>query len=1002
MFVDYSSQNKFMRINSKFAEKYLEMLYIEKLSSPEDRLRCLKLRTKGRGTKIIQNLKINDFAGDYNWIIYLYGLVLSTEQMLESGKLLLGCPTLYMVEFALQGCRIEDAFSERSSLSSQLKLAVKCAYYEFIGPCEKIIHSLRVHFLSLRPRYGLPFNRFGYFQKVLYNEMFTNQVGTYKIHAGLLMMPFKFPSSYRALISEEGYPKSNIKVRFHKWSGRLTNNDLSKLEMNDVEPFCIENKVISVWKQGHSSELFGHYSYMLRLGKLPSNEEPPSETTVVMKDIKARSAKRTEKLQQFEDLVSSGNSWVTQKRYGVDLIYESADTSFKDCQNSLGNRTDLTDDVLELKARSSDRFRKLSGDAVKSDSTACTTSMQGDSDLPRRSEEFTASSVKEECKSTPIGLSSAAEGTSGVSDKTVRKTSSRVCKNNVINHSHYNEHSKLKDQQKKVSAKCGNLLLPKISLLVKSGTTGYREMTELEKDIYRLLESRQMQRGVENEAALPSGSNPINIEKAKKFKQVRQELMENEEEFLFSSDKAGPPLSGDGIIDRHLKIAASTHRSQNTINPNLVKSLKPVSEIIAIIEKAERVVGEHDLIDQIEKIDQELNRPESLGLLSSSRPGNLINNYSAAQSYSSREVSMNRRKKNKHLDFSKQLAYTPRKDPSPNALIAKNKVSFSFDSRKLIDSLDTSNSEQSVVIRSHLFPPQHKPQGQVHTFPEDQKENYVNLPKELPKNANDSVSLCGSPEILKKYYVQGRPHAADANDSMEAKGRPDLSSCEAVFSYEPSGSSPVCLGDPPVERFLDYRDRNLALLPPSKDLESYSASLPCSPTFSEAASPATSHTRPLDLECRNVSRSFNSTSWARKELHSVEGGCVGTELPIFRLNADDPDLIYRTYMADSHDCLRQPEVIFRKPSEQRPNGLTHKLRKFMSSHSSPKKTTRSEPTYQEMYPALSNIRFRDFLRFKSRKLREDVRYFSHVAKLCVTDFKERPITAERELYEQFK
>lgn len=1009
MFVDYSSQNKFMSINYKFADKYLEMLHIEKLSSPENRLECLKVRTEGLGIKIIQNLEINDFAGDFNWIVYLYGLVLSKEQMLECGETLLSCPTLYMVEFALQGCRIEDAFSEESTLSSQLKLAIKCAYYEFIGPCEKIIYSLKTHFLSLRPRYDLPFNKFGYFQKVLYNEMFTDQAGNYKIHAGLLIMPSKFPSSYRILISEEGYPKSNIKVRFHKWSGYRAKSNLNRLEMNDVKPFCIENKVISVWKQGHSSELFGHYSYMLRLGKLPSNEEPPSETTVVMKDIKARSAKRTEKLRQFEDFVSSGNSWSSQKGQGVSSTYKSADPSFGGCQNSFNSKTDPSNEVLEFKARPSKRSRILPEGVMRSDSTACNTSIQGHIVSSRCGEQSPTSFIKENCTPVPIEPPNTAGDTNAGPHEIMRKTSSGVYENNKINSSLSNKYSRPKGQQTCVLAQCEKPLLPKKRLLVKSGTAGYREMTELEKDIYHLLEIRQTQKGVRGSAPLPSRSDKISAEKAKRFQQVRQALMENEEEFLFSSKKAGPPLSGDGVIDRHLKIAASTSRPQNAINPNLVKSLKPVSEIVAIIEKAEKVVAEQDLVQQLEGISQELKCSKSLESLSSSTLGKSFDNYSTARCYSSPGVPVNERGKNKTIAPVEKAACPPGENPLPNASIVQNRVTVPLDKAlssndfcKFMNSSETLDSEQSVIIRRHLFSSEHEVQSQVYPSPEGQKENNASLSGEFLIEANSVSSSYDSSEIPEKCCVRSWQHITEAKNSTEAKKRPERSSCEAVFSYEPSDSNPERLKDLSAGEFSNFRNRNSALLTTSKDSDSYSASQPCSPTFSDAASLATSHTRPLDLKSKCASGCSNNALCAKNRYCSIESGYVATELPVFKINENDPDLLYRVYMADPRNCLGQPEVIFRKPFEQRSNGLTQKLRKFMSSHSSSRKNTKSEPTYQEMYPALSNIRFRDFLRFKSRKLREDVRYFSHVAKLCVTDFKERPITAERELYEQFK
>ncbi|SCU97863.1 LAFA_0G13828g1_1 [Lachancea sp. 'fantastica'] len=301
MYLDYSSRDEYADINASFAEKYIEILYIERLEEPQFRLDYIKSRAQH--VKQLQELQLKDLEGNLGWLSYLHGIILSREQMEERMQSLLKCSTLYMVEFDLEGCSPEDAFSEEGDEEGMkqgpLREAIRHTYMDFLLPCERVIESLQNHFVRSRPSKICSFSQFDYVQKLLYQELYPTSKGPFKTHAGLVMMPIKFPRSFKHAIGDNCYPTTDIKLRFHKWTGLKTGGSLFKLKGEEIRPSLVPNRIVSVWSVGKPEQLFKHYSKLFALGTLSFTKKDGDETTIIMKELEYRAEKRNEKVSQI-------------------------------------------------------------------------------------------------------------------------------------------------------------------------------------------------------------------------------------------------------------------------------------------------------------------------------------------------------------------------------------------------------------------------------------------------------------------------------------------------------------------------------------------------------------------------------------------------------------------------------------------------------------------------------------------------------------------------------
>ncbi|SCV04898.1 LANO_0G13850g1_1 [Lachancea nothofagi CBS 11611] len=620
MFLDYSSRNEFADVNSAFAEKYIEILYIERLEGPQFRLEYIKSRAKH--IPEIQNLQLKDLRGNFGWLTYLHGIILSREQMIAKMDLLLKCSTLYMVEFSLEGCSPEYAFLQNDNGEmkyDRLTKAVRSTYIDFLKPCENIIESLQSHFIASRPQKKLPFSQFDYLQKVIYQELFPKADGPFKMHVGLLIMPIKFPTSFREVIGENGCPKSAIKLRFHKWTGCKAGANLHSLKGTDVRPSLIENRIISVWKAGDPRQLFDYYAQLLKVGRISLFQQTSDETTIVMKEIELRVDRRNEKIGHFEDVLSLSSTALYEESElscaGNECIDDIETT--QEYKRSLISSGNLSGDVVEVDADCSRNPHSLLN--VRSDfrneglfesndvkdaslqdvdmsqsmeTTSLSPAVIGNKTIehsPARVNSSFKSSYKGKLKlrlkskSKPLvqtsdaAKSCKAQGSQLESSETSRKSGIYLNGQSVTTNHDKNSNDKYTDTSTKLYS------------VVVDGVKC--EMNEIERDIYLLLEQRRLNREVAGQVMSPSeASAEVRAEKANKFQIASKQLMEREEAFLFSSNQDASLNSQDGVIDRQLKVAAAKKTRETSKTLSGPSNIRPVRDIVATIERASELL----------------------------------------------------------------------------------------------------------------------------------------------------------------------------------------------------------------------------------------------------------------------------------------------------------------------------------------------------------------------------------------------------------------------------
>ncbi|SCU90658.1 LAME_0E09516g1_1 [Lachancea meyersii CBS 8951] len=671
MYLDYSSRDEFADINSSFAEKYIEILYIERLDEPQFRLDYIKSRAKH--LPAIQDLELKDLQGNYGWLTYIHGIILSREQIVDRMSLLLKCSTLYMVEFSLDGCSPEEAFYEKEEngiKEDRLKNAIKSAYLDFLQPCDKVIESLQSHFISSRPLEKFPFSQFDYLQKVLYQELYPKSSGSFKTHAGLLMMPIKFPASFKEVIGDNGRPKSAIKLRFHKWTGLKTGGSLFKLKREEVRPSLIENRIVSIWNTGKPEQMFEHYSQLLKMGKLSFTKQDGNETTIIMKEIEIRAEKRNDKVTRLGKVLSLDSSSASSyEREGVkaenscvkdvDSVGEQGKNSLADefslpntkernsnCSRSLDPALDVVvgkscaDGFSEPDDDPSDRPQKLTNlpeatcpalssplDTVKildvSSVSQVTTKTSSKTHSNSATERMPPSPDQDD-EENEISALRYASINNHVADPAVNHAASRESQGSARNSSaisvernNHNEgslRSSLEHQQ--------TMLIDGIEL----------ELNEIERDIMALLEKRRYEKE-HADIVSPPAEVPADLraEKARNFQKMRIELLEHEQDVLFSTNKVEPPNSRDGIIDRQLKLAAMQTPQANSKNSGAPRKMRPVKDIVATIERATMIVvanPERDEAIDSESVPRLMRRASSVTRLVLGIDANVMGNRS--------------------------------------------------------------------------------------------------------------------------------------------------------------------------------------------------------------------------------------------------------------------------------------------------------------------------------------------------------------------------------------
>lgn len=321
MFVDYSGLNKFSDINSIFADKYLELLFLEGLKNVEDKLIYLK----GRNTTTIsiQELTSQAVAQNPEWLKYIFGLCLSREQMEECAGVLLECPTLYMVEFGIDNCSIKMA--NCLDHTDPVRKAVLDVHARYVSIRAKINSHVKAQILELKPRNDKAFEDYSNLQKLLYGE-YTNFVDEkLKPRTDVIIIPRSFPKSFSNFMQKDGFLSSQIHVRFFKWGIPGSENNLSLVTLNNLIPIFMKNNLTTIWKTGLPEEYIEANPRVFNA----SEYRTPSDTSVVLKDIQKRLSERQEKIRSLRESVRS-ESQVLRSHPDFMKVFDEIDTEVEE------------------------------------------------------------------------------------------------------------------------------------------------------------------------------------------------------------------------------------------------------------------------------------------------------------------------------------------------------------------------------------------------------------------------------------------------------------------------------------------------------------------------------------------------------------------------------------------------------------------------------------------------------------------------------------------------
>ncbi|SCU98778.1 LADA_0H15302g1_1 [Lachancea dasiensis] len=602
MFLDYSSRDEFADINTAFAEKYIEILYIERLQEAQSRLDYIKSRAKHLPD--IQDLTLKDLQGNFGWLTYLHGIILTREQVVATKTTLLKCPTLYMAQFCSDGCSPEVAFSKNEAgrfMEERLSRAIRSAHLDCLEPCEEIIESLQSHFISLRPVQKYPFSQFDYLQKLMYQEMYPKMDGPFRAHLGLVIMPIKFPPSFKEVIGENACPKSVTKIRFYKWTGIKFDGfdgDLYKLKKSQIRPSPVDQRVVSVWNTGSPHKLFQQYAKLLRQGNYSVHDQIDTETTIIMKEIELRVDDRRLMLRNLEQETS---------RCAAILTDETKESHVGNhCIDDIESTEDYQDGLTESKRPPEGPLVKELSNSMDFDSGAFA---QDSSELNVSSSNqsrqgYVCKDVRKEEGALELGIekTSVISSISSIPDSGPKGIpASKGCTHRK-KHPGFGtlaQHESMLNNSKSLNQFVDHKFGPTSSLVKGKrssldNSSGYSrasnsiamnafqdEMDEIEKEIYDLLEIRRIARETD-ERAVPfakptTEEDEKKAERSKKFQKLRKQIMSREEELIFTN--ADISRSFEGVLDQKLRCAMTARREG-------VKKPLPVREIVATIENS--------------------------------------------------------------------------------------------------------------------------------------------------------------------------------------------------------------------------------------------------------------------------------------------------------------------------------------------------------------------------------------------------------------------------------
>ncbi|AGO13268.1 AaceriAFR121Wp [[Ashbya] aceris (nom. inval.)] len=210
MFVDYSSKGANKITNRIFAEKLLDLFFLDTL----DDAQVLEF-VKGRilGNQFMQRLTLDDIHGNRYWLYYILGLKISNEQMEEALDELVASRLLYQVEFTFPDCSFEDAYEMKES-DPMRKVVVdlyissiflKCKINSYVKEFTKLVTSDKKMMMLLSREERL----------LAFSQYFEDE--QHEFDSLVVILPVKFPRAYLSLLEEDGTMRTNIRLQFKKW-----------------------------------------------------------------------------------------------------------------------------------------------------------------------------------------------------------------------------------------------------------------------------------------------------------------------------------------------------------------------------------------------------------------------------------------------------------------------------------------------------------------------------------------------------------------------------------------------------------------------------------------------------------------------------------------------------------------------------------------------------------------------------------------------------------------
>ncbi|SCV03699.1 LAMI_0H10242g1_1 [Lachancea mirantina] len=344
MFVDYSSLSGYSDINSKFAEKYTDLIFFEELSSTDVKLDYLKSRTLR--FKWVQNLRLVKSRFFTEWIEYIFCLCVSLEQIRQIKGIMFLCPTLYLLEFETPSCSAKRAALLEDE--EPLKRAFNEVYAEFVVARKEITDFLRKFTISGRPKPDEPYESWAPITKIMFGEFVKGHLNSVKARTDVIIIPEQFPPDFRYVITPEGYVKTKFKISFYKCIFSDRSVHPSQITADGLEFAVVKRKFTTIWQNQHPEKTFD--LYVKKLEELSCSQAvhdvSTDDLTSLLNDIYSKSVTNQA---NFEKTLKQRDSQIIHHAPGhsVVRIFEDIDDCIKYFSSEKIERPSTYDQIME-------------------------------------------------------------------------------------------------------------------------------------------------------------------------------------------------------------------------------------------------------------------------------------------------------------------------------------------------------------------------------------------------------------------------------------------------------------------------------------------------------------------------------------------------------------------------------------------------------------------------------------------------------------------------------